>query len=147
MQNIHILLKSGAVEHGDVLNAIGAPHHGAQSFFFGSVRNHNQGQPVIKMCYEIFEPLAEAILRNICEEVIQLWGDDLKICIVHAKGELPVGDLSVGIGVSSKHRDAALSACRYIMEAIKHQVPIWKQEHYPHGSTGWVKGHALCHHE
>lgn len=147
MYSIHIHFKSGAVEYQDVLSAIGAPDHGGQSLFFGSVRNHNQGHLVVKISYEIFESLAKEILIEICQNAKRSWGENLKICVVHATGDLNVGDLSVGVGVSSTHRDEAFKACRFIIEEIKHQVPIWKQEHYPNGSTGWVKGHALCHHE
>ena len=36
------------------------------------------------------------------------------------------------------HRDEAFAACRYIIDEVKHRVPIWKKEHYLDGDSGWV---------
>jgi molybdopterin synthase catalytic subunit len=44
----------------------------------------------------------------------------------------------VWVGVSSRHRDEAFAACRYIIDEVKHRVPIWKKEHYVNGDSGWV---------
>ena len=48
--------------------------------------------------------------------------------------------------MSSPHRDESFQACRYIIESIKKQASIWKQEHYIDGNSEWVQGHALCQH-
>jgi molybdopterin/thiamine biosynthesis adenylyltransferase/rhodanese-related sulfurtransferase len=42
------------------------------------------------------------------------------------------------VGVSARHRAEAFSACRYIIDEVKHRVPIWKKEHYENGDSGWV---------
>jgi adenylyltransferase/sulfurtransferase len=42
------------------------------------------------------------------------------------------------VGVSAAHRDEAFRACRYIIDEVKHRVPIWKNEHYVNGDSGWV---------
>jgi adenylyltransferase/sulfurtransferase len=42
------------------------------------------------------------------------------------------------VGVSSAHRGEAFAACRYIIDEVKHRVPIWKKEHYTDGDSGWV---------
>jgi molybdopterin synthase catalytic subunit len=49
-----------------------------------------------------------------------------------------VGDLAVWVGVSSAHRDAAFRACRYIIDAFKHRLPVWKKERYADGDAHWV---------
>ena len=46
------------------------------------------------------------------------------------KDMLPVGEISILIAVGSGHRDEAFKICRYILEEVKHQSPIWKKEHY-----------------
>ena len=33
--------------------------------------------------------------------------------------------------------------CRYILEEIKHNSPIWKKEHYADGKEEWLPGHSL----
>ncbi|OON20102.1 molybdopterin synthase catalytic subunit domain protein [Opisthorchis viverrini] len=41
--------------------------------------------------------------------------------------EVPVGEISVGIALSSPHRADALQAVQFIIDAIKSRVPIWKK--------------------
>jgi molybdopterin/thiamine biosynthesis adenylyltransferase/rhodanese-related sulfurtransferase len=57
---------------------------------------------------------------------------------VHRVGSLAIGDMAVWVGVSSRHRAEAFAACRYIIDEVKHRVPIWKKEHYVNGDSGWV---------
>jgi molybdopterin synthase catalytic subunit len=46
--------------------------------------------------------------------------------------------MAVWVGVSSAHRGEAFDACRFIIDEVKHRVPIWKKEHYRSGNSGWV---------
>ena len=57
---------------------------------------------------------------------------------MHRVGSLAIGDLAVWVGVSAGHRDAAFAACRYIIDEVKQRVPIWKNEHYVDGESGWL---------
>ena len=59
------------------------------------------------------------------------------LCI-HRVGSLGLGEMAVWVGVSSAHRGEAFDACRFIIDAVKHRVPIWKKEHYRNGNSGWV---------
>ncbi|MDQ5921949.1 MAG: molybdopterin synthase catalytic subunit [Pseudomonadota bacterium] len=118
--------------------------HGAQDIFIGKVRDFNQNREVVGIEYEVFTPLASITLEQACVRARMEICPNLDIIIVHRFGYLCVGEISVLICVGSKHRDEAFVACRYLIEEIKHQVPIWKQEHYIDGKSEWVKGHALC---
>jgi molybdopterin synthase catalytic subunit len=120
--------------------------HGAEDIFIGKVRERNQDRDVVGIEYEIFAPLAQKTLEDLCAEARKNIAPDLDITIVHRAGYLTVGEISILIIVSSKHRNESFVACRYLIEEIKHQVPIWKQEHYTDGKSEWVKGHALCQH-
>ena len=120
--------------------------HGAQAFFFGSVRAENRGREVIAVAYDAAPILAQKVIHEIAAECVEKWGSDLRIAVYHRTGKLGVGELSVGIGVTSRHRDESFQACRYIIEQIKVRVPIWKKEFYADGETDWLKGHALCQH-
>jgi len=119
---------------------------GALDIFIGKVRNVNQNRDVVGIEYEIFVPLAQKTLGDLCREARKETNSNLDIIIVHRFGYLTVGETSILICVGSKHRDEAFVACRYLIEQIKHLVPIWKQEHYVDGKSEWVKGHALCQH-
>ena len=63
---------------------------------------------------------------------------------VHRVGLLEVGEIAVWVGVSGGHRGEAFDACRYIIDNIKHRVPIWKKEHYVDGDSGWVRCEACA---
>jgi molybdopterin synthase catalytic subunit len=65
------------------------------------------------------------------------------LCI-HRVGRLALTDLAVWVGVSATHRGEAFDACRFIIDAVKHRVPIWKKEHYRNGDSGWVNCEACA---
>ena len=112
-------------------------HCGGYASFEGWVRNHNEGQQVLRLSYEAFEPLGIKEGTRIVEEAIRRYGVTRALC-VHRVGDLQLGDVAVWVGVSAAHRDEAFKACRFIIDEVKHRVPIWKQEHYVNGSSGWV---------
>lgn len=113
------------------------PACGGYASFEGWVRNHNEGQPVTRLEYEAFEPLAIKEAERIMAEAVERFGIEHAAC-VHRIGDLAIGELAVWVGASARHRHEAFVACRYIIDEVKHRVPIWKKEHYLNGSTGWV---------
>lgn len=121
--------------------------NGAETLFVGTVRDLNQGKKVLGVSYDVFEPLAKQSFSDICIEAQEKWGQKLSLYVVHSKGRLPVGGVSIVIAVGSPHRDEAFKACRYVIEQIKHRSPIWKLEHYADGDSEWTQGCELCTHE
>jgi sulfur-carrier protein adenylyltransferase/sulfurtransferase len=105
--------------------------------FEGWVRNHNEGQEVTRLEYEAFVELAEKEGARIVEEARVKFGVARAAC-VHRVGALGLTDVAVWVGVSAAHRDEAFRACRFIIDEVKHRVPIWKKEHYVNGDSGWV---------
>lgn len=113
------------------------PESGGYTAFEGWVRNHNEGHKVRHLEYEAFEPLAVKEGERIVAEAIKRFGIERAAC-VHRIGDLAIGDIAVWVGASARHRDEAFRACRYIIDEVKHRVPIWKKEHYENGDSGWV---------
>ncbi len=113
------------------------PACGGYASFEGWVRDNNEGQHVQHLQYEAFEALAVREGERIIAEAIARFGVAHAAC-VHRVGDLKVGELAVWVGVSAPHRDEAFRACRYIIDEVKHRVPIWKKEHYLSGDSGWV---------
>jgi molybdopterin synthase catalytic subunit len=113
------------------------PAAGGYVSFEGWVRNENEGREVRRLDYEAFEELALKEGARIVAEAIDRFGVRGARC-VHRIGELGLGDLAVWVGVASGHRAEAFDACRYIIDEVKHRVPIWKKEHYLDGDSGWV---------
>lgn len=120
--------------------------HGAEIIFLGVVRDINHGRNVVSVAYDAFPPLAEKTLTEIASEAKEKWGREMQIVILHRTGILKVGEVSLAIAVSSRHRDESYQASRYVIEQIKDRAPIWKKETYSDGETKWLKGHALCQH-
>ena len=114
-----------------------SPAAGGYASFEGWVRNHNEGREVRRLEYEAFEALAVKEGERIVADALQRFGVERAAC-VHRVGALEIGELAVWVGVSARHRHEAFLACRAIIDAVKHRVPIWKKEHYCDGDSGWV---------
>jgi molybdopterin synthase catalytic subunit len=105
--------------------------------FEGWVRDHNEGREVARLEYEAFQELAVKEGERIVEEALRRFPVVQALCI-HRVGALGLGEMAVWVGVSSEHRGEAFDACRFIIDEVKHRVPIWKKEHYRNGDSGWV---------
>lgn len=113
------------------------PACGGYAAFEGWVRDSNEGQRVRQLEYEAYEALAVREAERIVAEAVARFGIAHAAC-AHRVGKLAIGELAVWVGVSAPHRDEAFRACRYIIDEIKHRLPIWKKEHYMSGDSGWV---------
>jgi molybdopterin synthase catalytic subunit len=110
---------------------------GGYSSFEGWVRDFNEGREVTRLEYEAFEELALKEGERILAEASRRFPIKHAAC-VHRLGSLELSDLAVWVGVSAAHRGEAFDACRFIIDEVKHRVPIWKKEHYRGGDSGWV---------
>lgn len=117
--------------------ALERPDCGGLCVFEGWVRETNDGRQVSGLDYEAYTELALSEGERIIDEAVQRFGIADARCM-HRVGRLAVGDTAVWIGVTAPHRDAAFRACRYIIDAIKQRLPIWKKEHYLVGESAWV---------
>jgi molybdopterin synthase catalytic subunit len=113
------------------------PASGGVCIFEGWVRNSNDGRTVLRLEYEVYEPLAIVEGDKVIAEARSVFPVLEAIC-VHRAGLLEIGDCAVWVGVAAKHRDEAFKACRYIIDEIKVRLPIWKKEYYADGNSGWV---------
>ena len=105
--------------------------------FEGWVRDFNEGQEVTALEYEAFQTLAVKEGERIAAEAGARFPIRHALCI-HRVGALALTDMAVWVGVSATHRGEAFDACRFIIDQVKHRVPIWKKEHYRNGDSGWV---------
>ena len=93
--------------------------------------------------YEAFDTLAISVLGEIADEVGARFGVE-RLAIVHATGEVPLGEVSVVIVACAPHRDAAFDAARYAMDETKARAPIWKAERFADGHV-WIGQVARTH--
>jgi len=130
-------LSSVVVDLAEQRDRLRHPASGGFCAFEGWVRNSNEGREVDGLSYEAYVDLAIAEGERIVAEAIARYGVTDARC-VHRTGDLKIGDMAVWVGASAPHRDEAFRACRYIIDEIKHRLPIWKKEHYVTGESDWV---------
>jgi molybdopterin synthase catalytic subunit len=109
----------------------GAPAPGEEA----EARRH-AGLPVEALEYEAFEPLALHVFGEIADAAAGRFGVE-RLAIVHAIGEVPLGEVSVVIVACAPHREAAFDAARFAMDETKARAPIWKAERFADGHV-WV---------
>ena len=115
------------------------PACGAVVTFLGVVRDHAEGRRGIRsMSYEAYEEQAERALREVVAEARRRRPDTERVALVHRTGDIDLSEASVAVVVSSAHRDAAFDTARFCIDTLKETVPIWKQEHWEGGGTGWA---------
>lgn len=102
---------------------------GALATFEGWVRDYNNARPVSHLTYYGYEALAHNQGKQLFDEA-KVKFDITHAVAVHRIGELAIGDMAVWVGVASAHRYPAFDACRWLLDAIKDQIPVWKQEFY-----------------
>ena len=111
---------------------------GAVVVFDGIVRNHTRGRQTLHLDYEAYEQMAEKQMAELATEAHKHFAIR-HVTIVHRLGRLEVGETSVLIVVASAHRAAAFEACRWLIDTLKKQVPIWKKETFVDGAV-WAAG-------
>ena len=104
--------------------------------FLGTTRDQTAGRRVMYLKYEAYQEMAKKMLARITDEVLERWGVG-DVSIAHRFGRLEIGEVSLVIAVASPHRDEAFAACRYAVDRIKQNVPIWKKEVFEDGEA-WV---------
>lgn len=123
---------------------VSSPKSGAVATFLGTTRDNHNGKSVKYLEYEAYLPMADSEMRKICRTVRERWPGVLHVALVHRIGEVPIGETSVGVFVSSPHRVDALSACSWAIDEIKARVPIWKKEYYVDGTSSWKENSECC---
>ena len=112
---------------------------GALVSFVGRVRDDSRGRRVTRLEYEAYDEMAVAVLERLIEEARRRWQIG-PVAIVHRLGTVMAGEETVVVAVASAHRQAAFEACRWLVDQMKADVPIWKREVYADGGAEWVGG-------
>ncbi|MDQ3155429.1 MAG: molybdenum cofactor biosynthesis protein MoaE [Actinomycetota bacterium] len=109
---------------------------GGIALFVGTVRNVDEGQDVDALGYSA-HPTAISRLRTVAD-TIAAECDIVGLAAVHRIGQLAIGDIAVIVAVSAEHRAEAFEACRRLIDELKTDVPVWKQQTFAGGDAIWV---------
>lgn len=118
------------------ISLVSGPEVGGIALFVGTVRNSDHGTGVISLDYTQ-HPSAVDVLTKCAEETLDQH-DVLAIAVEHRVGHLEVGDIAVIVAVGAVHRGEALAACAHLINTLKAEVPIWKEQHFASGESEWV---------
>ena len=117
-----------------LLTEVQGPERGGTCVFLGTVRSDDD---VTGIEYSAYDAMAVTEIQRILDEAQQQWPDS-RVAVQHRLGLVPVGEASIAIAIAAPHRDAAFAACRYVIEAVKKRLPIWKKELHADGTATWV---------
>lgn len=118
------------------LRLVSGPTVGGIALFVGTVRDFDHGADVISLDYTQ-HPSALDVLQRCADETADQH-DVLAIAVEHRVGHLEVGDVAVVVAVGAVHRGEALAACAHLINTLKAEVPIWKEQRLASGDSEWV---------
>ena len=130
-------LTRGPIDVAALLASVPTSKDGAVATFSGVVRDHHDGRAVLWLEYEAHEAMAQKQIGSLIEDAQSRWPIGA-VAIRHRLGRLEIGETSVAIAVAAAHRAEALEACRWLIDTLKAQVPIFKKEAYADG-VSWVE--------
>jgi molybdopterin synthase catalytic subunit len=110
---------------------------GAISVFVGITRRFTGDVETESLEYDAYESMAVLKMIELTAIASQQYRIE-RVAFVHRLGKVPVGETSMVVAVGSAHRAQAIDACAWLVERIKADVPIWKKEQYPQGSSQWI---------
>jgi molybdopterin synthase catalytic subunit len=129
------------LDGAEVLRVLGSVSDWAVIVFEGRVRDHNEGRSVVCLHYDAYREMANEVLREIAREAIRSSGASA-IAVRHRVGSLAPPSVSLVVGVAAAHRRPAYEASSYVIEQLKHRLPLWKREDYADGTSEWLGGHT-----
>lgn len=130
------LLSEAPLSVDGVVREVASDGAGAIATFVGTTRARSRGRDVVRLEYEAYEGMAEAEMERIAGSLRERH-EILDVAIHHRVGPVEIGETSVVIAVSARHRAAALEACREAIDTLKQTVPLWKKELYV-GGEEWI---------
>jgi molybdopterin synthase catalytic subunit len=127
-------LTDGAIDVGALEEAVASRRHGAIVTFIGRARNRaDDDREVLELEYEAYPEMASSVLAEIVGEAEERWAGSAA-AVMHRVGIVPIGEAAVAIVTAAPHRSDAYEANRFVIEAIKERLPIWKRERFADGS-------------
>jgi molybdopterin synthase catalytic subunit len=132
-----ILLTHEPIEPQELLRRVGSSQAGAVLLFLGTTREVTGGRRTQWLDYECYAEMAHRQLQRLADEARRRW-PLVDLAIVHRLGRVDLGQASLAVAVSTPHREAAFAAGQWLIDRLKEEVPIWKQEHWSDGTSEWI---------
>jgi len=145
---VHAVLSTEPISVDQAIAAVESETAGAVVSFSGVVRNHDGGKPVDRLSYSA-HPTARKVLDDVVTQLVaeqvQAAGSEgpdgippVRIWVAHRVGPLEIGDPALVCAVAAAHRGQAFAVCSELVDRVKAQVPIWKEQFFSDGTVEWV---------
>ena len=135
---VHIALRDSELDAPSIECLVGNPANGGICVFQGVVRRDSDLGAIESLEYDAYPVMAITQLRRLCKDARIQW-PEAQIAVEHRLGIVNLGEPSVVIAVGTPHRAEAFACCRFLIEKLKAEVPIWKKERAANKSK-WVHG-------
>ena len=142
---VHAVLSAEPISVDQAIAAVESDTAGAVVSFSGVVRNHDGGKPVRRLSYSA-HPTAHQVMADVVAQLVAehtpAAGEEpsrpVRIWAAHRTGMLDIGDPALVCAVAAAHRGQAFAVCSELVDRIKEQVPIWKEQFFTDGTVEWV---------
>ena len=142
---VHAVLSEEPISVDVAIAAVESETAGAVVSFSGVVRNHDGGKSVERLNYTA-HPTAHRVLADVVAKLVAEHSRDdsgepgtpVRIWAAHRVGDLKIGDPALVCAVAAAHRGQAFAVCSELVDRIKEQVPIWKEQFFTDGTVEWV---------
>lgn len=110
---------------------------GGHSIFLGQIRADILNSKTVKAIeYTCKKDMALEIMSDIREDIFSKYALTC-MHVYHSLGIVSVGEISLFVFTSSKHRHDAIHACTEVVEKIKSSLPIWGKEIFEDDTYQW----------
>jgi molybdopterin synthase catalytic subunit len=152
---VNAVLSEEPISVAQAIAAVESDTAGAVVSFSGVVRNHDGGKQVERLSYSA-HPTAHQVMADVVAQLVSEHAGDaggagvdapvgaasssepVRIWAAHRVGMLEIGDPALVCAVSASHRGQAFEVCSELVDRIKAQVPIWKEQFFSDGTVEWV---------
>ena len=128
------------VDETALLRLVERPEAGAATLFVGRVRDHDPqaAGEVVGLDYTA-HPTATAKLLEILTGALTAADPQggTVVAVAHRVGHVDVGETAFVVAVSAAHRRLTFEVCELIVEQVKRELPVWKQQFEADGSYRW----------
>lgn len=125
--SIHVALSAEPIDPIALMHGWQRDDCGGAVTFIGTVRSPSQGRDVDCLIYEAYERLAVPQMQAIAEQV-STTHEVRAVTVVHRIGRVRVGEPAVVVAAAAPHRAAAFAAAETLIDRVKAEVAIWKDE-------------------
>jgi molybdopterin synthase catalytic subunit len=132
-----VRLTTSPIKEQTLIEQVRSAQAGAVVLFLGTTREITGDRRTASLDYEAYAPMAERKLTELEAEARGRW-PIVDCAIVHRTGNVPLGETSVAIAVSTPHRRDAFEAGQWLIDRVKESIPIWKREQFADGTTEWI---------